>query len=97
KSNKKYNVLDGGRQWTVSDMNVKKELILAGLGWGTLPEYLVKSELDAGRLVKFKSHQIKDLVKRICAFRKKNAVHGPVARKLWEGLQALPDLSDFQR
>ena len=39
------NVLEGGLRWTVTDIGAKKELILAGMGWGGLPEHVVADEL----------------------------------------------------
>src|SRR4029077_12909796 len=39
------NVLEGGLRWTVTDIAAKKELILAGMGWGGLPEHVVADEL----------------------------------------------------
>lgn len=37
--------------WRVADLATKRALIVAGLGWGTLPEHLAAEDLDAGRLV----------------------------------------------
>jgi DNA-binding transcriptional LysR family regulator len=30
---------------------MKKRMILRGAGWGALPEYMVRADIDAGRLV----------------------------------------------
>ena len=35
-------VLEGGLRWTVSDFATKKEIILARMGWGGLPEHLIQ-------------------------------------------------------
>lgn len=32
-------LLPGGRKWTVSDFHAKRQVILAGQGWGGLPEH----------------------------------------------------------
>ena len=45
------NVIDGGLRWNVSDLAAKKEIILAGMGWGGLPAHLVQQELRRGTLV----------------------------------------------
>jgi DNA-binding transcriptional LysR family regulator len=37
--------------WRVANMEVRRDMILRGLGWGTLPRHLVTVELAAGRLV----------------------------------------------
>jgi len=36
--------------WRVADLATKHALILAGLGWGQLPEHLVRADLASGRL-----------------------------------------------
>jgi DNA-binding transcriptional LysR family regulator len=45
------NVLRGGVQWRVTDVSSKKEVILAGMGWGGLPEHVVADEPASGALV----------------------------------------------
>lgn len=39
------------RTWRVRDLHTKHALLRAGLGWGNLPEHLVRDDLRAGRLV----------------------------------------------
>lgn len=39
------------RTWRMTDMGLKRELILAGLGWGGLPAPAVMDDIAAGRLV----------------------------------------------
>src|SRR5450755_998721 len=39
------------RIWRVVDLATKHALIAAGLGWGNLPEHVVRDDLRAGRLV----------------------------------------------
>ena len=39
------------RTWRVRDLHTKHALTRAGLGWGNLPEHLVREDLRAGRLV----------------------------------------------
>ena len=38
--------------WRVADVHTKRELILGGLGWGNLPEAIVKDDLKRGDLVR---------------------------------------------
>jgi DNA-binding transcriptional LysR family regulator len=38
--------------WRVTDQSARHSLILSGIGWGNLPEALVKDDLAAGRLVR---------------------------------------------
>jgi DNA-binding transcriptional LysR family regulator len=42
------------RTWRVRDLHTKHALLRAGLGWGNLPEHLVRDDLRAGRLVKIR-------------------------------------------
>jgi len=39
------------RTWRVHDLQTKRALLVAGLGWGNLPLHLVSEDLAAGRLV----------------------------------------------
>ena len=39
------------RTWRVVDLATKHALIASGLGWGHMPEHLVRDDLRAGRLV----------------------------------------------
>ncbi len=39
------------RTWRVADLHTKHALILGGLGWGGMPESMVRADLRAGRLV----------------------------------------------
>ncbi len=45
-----YNVLSG-RTWRLGDLGAKHALLLAGLGWGSLPRHLIEDDLTQGRLV----------------------------------------------
>jgi DNA-binding transcriptional LysR family regulator len=38
--------------WRVADFDIKRALLLAGAGWGILPEHTVGDDLAAGRLVR---------------------------------------------
>jgi DNA-binding transcriptional LysR family regulator len=39
------------RTWRVADLHAKHALLMAGLGWGNLPEHLVRADLAARRLI----------------------------------------------
>jgi len=39
------------RTWRVADLHTKHAMLRAGLGWGNLPEHLVRADVAAGRLV----------------------------------------------
>ena len=40
------------RTWRLSDLAARHEMLLAGLGWGSMPLHLVEGDLAAGRLKK---------------------------------------------
>ena len=39
-----------GRTWRVSDLTLKRNLLIAGLGWGYLPEHMIADDLATGML-----------------------------------------------
>jgi DNA-binding transcriptional LysR family regulator len=38
--------------WRISDLSTKHALLLGGLGWGNMPEHMVREDLAKGRLVR---------------------------------------------
>jgi DNA-binding transcriptional LysR family regulator len=38
--------------WRVGDLSLKHKLLLRGMGWGGMPEPMVRSDIEAGRLVR---------------------------------------------
>ncbi len=40
------------RTWRVADLGTKHALLLGGLGWGNMPEHMVREDLARGRLVR---------------------------------------------
>jgi len=42
----------GIRSWRLADLSTKHALLLAGIGWGNMPEPMIRDDLAAGRLVK---------------------------------------------
>ena len=46
---KDFGVL-GNRSWRLADLGSKHALLVAGIGWGSLPEPTVRADLAAGRL-----------------------------------------------
>jgi len=44
--------------WRTGDMHSKLELLRAGVGWGSLPAWLVADDLAAGRLVRLPAHRL---------------------------------------
>jgi len=83
-SKRTYGVLEGGRQWSVQDINTKKDIIVGGLGWGRLPLHLIKEHLDSGHLVELNLGSIKREEVDICLIKSEVFPLGPLARKLWD-------------
>jgi len=82
-----YFVLDGARTCTVSDQMMKREVILQGLGWGHMPDYLIADDLAAGRLISLANRWFRGSVVQLVAARKADRPQGPVASELWDTLQ----------
>ena len=79
-------VIAGVRHWRVSDIATKKQIILAGMGWGGLPEYHVHQELERGELVRIYvegfagGHSDQFLIRRT------DRPLGVVTQALWDAL-----------
>ncbi|WP_191602494.1 LysR family transcriptional regulator [Marinomonas algicola] len=43
--------LVGVNQWKVSEMRLRYELIMAGLGWGSMPRQMIEKEVSRGELI----------------------------------------------
>jgi DNA-binding transcriptional LysR family regulator len=79
-----YYLIEGARSWTVSDQLMKKELIMQGMGWGHLPNYLIGQELRDGTLLPIIGKYFKGGKVDLVAARRRDVPHGPIANRLWE-------------
>jgi len=79
------------RTWRVVDLATKQALIAGGLGWGHMPEHLVREDLRAGRLVELHLAAWGDEAPRrsLVLVWRRHAVMGPVARWAQEHLARL--------
>lgn len=70
------------RTWRVVDLATKHALIRNGLGWGHLPEHLVREDLRSGRLVELQLDALGSTALRrsLLLVRRPELVLGPVAR-----------------
>lgn len=70
------------RTWRVVDLATKHALIAGGLGWGHMPEHLVRDDLRAGRLVELRLEAWGSVAPRrsLVLVWRRGAVMGPVAR-----------------
>ncbi|KYF83446.1 LysR family transcriptional regulator, partial [Sorangium cellulosum] len=72
------NVLEGGLRWSVTDVAAKREVILAGMGWGGLPEHVAAGALAAGELVRLQVPEFKADVMELFVMRRRDRPHGVV-------------------
>lgn len=74
--------------WRVADLDSKRELMLAGFGWGQLPLHRVEADLEAGRLVRLPLRDVPDASRRVplVAMHRKADPPGPAGRWLLERL-----------
>ena len=79
-------LLPGGLRWTVSDFASKKEILLEQMGWGGIPEYLIRDELKTGALVPLNIEGYPPRRSQLHLLRRRDKNPGTVARTLWERL-----------
>jgi DNA-binding transcriptional LysR family regulator len=79
------------RTWRVGDLYTKHELLRAGLGWGNLPEHLVRADLKAQRLVVIQpeSWGEQEHTLHLSAVHRPDAMFGPAHRWVLEQLSRL--------
>lgn len=79
-------------RWRVADLEVKLAMLLAGIGWGTMPSHRVAGDIAAGRLVALTptswegSNELPNF-QLVVAHRRDRAL-GPAGRWLFERLAA---------
>ena len=73
--------------WRLADLGAKHALLLAGVGWGSLPEATVREDLAAGRLVKLAVDAWDDALYALHSLHRADAPPGPAARWLVERLR----------
>ncbi len=86
-SSENFFVIDGAHSCSVPDHMMKKELILHGLAWGHLPEWLIDDDLREGRLMSIAGRHIPGRVETVAAVRRRDKPHGPVVDALWRHLE----------
>ena len=83
-----FNVLST-HTWRLGDLGAKHALLLAGLGWGSMPDAMVREDLAAGRLVPLDIMGSTPHDYRIFAVHRLDAPPGPAGRWLIERLAGL--------
>ncbi len=82
-------VLAGARHTRVTDFAAKKAILMAGMGWGGMPEHLVRKELDSGKLVQIHVEGVEVRHSPQYLIRRTDRPAGAVAQALWQGLIVL--------
>ena len=83
-----FGLLDNGKKWRLLDSNFKQEIILAGLGWGHLPENSIQREIREKKLIVLNFDDVHPRELPVHLIRLKKHHHGPIAKELWEELIA---------
>jgi DNA-binding transcriptional LysR family regulator len=83
----------GTDRWYVTDIQAKRELLCAGVGWGSLPDHVAAPDVASGRLVRLtlESWDGADHMPRYSTMlvRSKSKVVGPAGRLLFEALRSV--------
>lgn len=80
-------IIEGAHQCTVADQLIKKEIILQGLAWGHMPQFLVRRELQKGQLLSIAGKYLPGSIETLVAARRRDRPHGPIANELWNFIQ----------
>ncbi len=84
--NQSRDLLPGGRKWTVSDLEAKKKVLIAGLGWGGLPDHMTVSERSSGELRELNVDGFAPRNTVLFKIRRRDQPLGVVASALWDRL-----------
>ncbi len=80
----------GMKQWFTTDMSIKEQLILNGLGWGRLPMHQVQESIDSGKLKAIQGiTTINEIDITISVMRNTKNIMGPNTKRLWNYLLTL--------
>ena len=77
--------------WRIGDLAAKQALLLAGLGWGGMPEPVVRADIEAGRLVRLDLRNWRGGEYNLQAVHKVDTPPGPAGRWLIDRLVTLSD------
>lgn len=75
--------------WRLADLGAKHALLLAGLGWGSMPEWMVREDIAAGRLVRLAISTWDDSLYPLQSLHRADRPPGPAGRWLIQRLREL--------
>ncbi len=81
-----YHLLNKTRQIMVGDQHTKKSVIKLGLGWGHMPLFMIREELENGELLTINGGNIRKYYLDIVAARRSDQSAGVIAERLWQYL-----------
>lgn len=84
-----FGLLEGAKKLFISDNGLKKELILGGIGWGSLPDNIIEKELKSKKLMQIHLPEIQEKVLEISLLKRTDKALGPVGKRLWEEVRTL--------
>ena len=88
----------GTQTWRLGDLGSKHMLLREGIGWGYMPEPMVREDLDRGRLVRLDMREYKDGFLRLHAIYRTDTPPGPAGSWLVARFEAqavgVPELVD---
>ncbi len=77
-------MLKGVRTWRTQSANTLKQLLVAGLGWGFIPEHMIRDELANGTLIPLQPKDMEYCIDgEVRLLRNQKSSLGPVAKMLW--------------
>ncbi len=76
------------RTWRLADLGSKHALLLAGVGWGSMPEPMVRDDIASGRLLQLDMDQWSSVAYPLRAVHRTDAPPGPAASWLIARLEA---------
>ncbi len=81
------NVLPFGQRWYVNDYQMKKALLIAGMGWARIPRHMIEHELATGELIPFEVEQFNSRSQvPVYLIRLRHQPMSDLADKFWKSL-----------
>jgi DNA-binding transcriptional LysR family regulator len=74
------------RTWRLGDLGAKHALLVAGLGWGNMPEHLVTGDIEAGRLKRLRLAEGSEHTYSLSLLQRPDIPPGPAATWIGEQL-----------
>ena len=77
--------------WRLADLGAKHLLLKEGIGWGNMPEPMVREDLATGRLVRLEMPDLREAVYPLHAIYRADTPPGPATAFLIERFRGQPD------